>query len=475
VAAGEYAEDVVITGKSVRLWGRCPAMTEVVGTATEPAAVFIQQGASSSEVRGMAITGPGMGLLVSGSTDVVADSLWIHDTGDLGCDFEVAYGDTSGTLQDTLIEGCEPVGLFVYGGELAVERVAIRSTQQPMSGFFAGQLGYGLFGAVDDVTGQGGIVTIGRSLFEDNSGTGIYSFGGTISLTSSVVQATRPDAAGTLGRGISAESEPMNGLGSQLELVGSVVADNHDQGVFLSGGTLTMTATVVRDTGPDQDGLFGRGINVQASPTSALPATLLASQSLVDGNVDAGIFGAGAELTVESTVVLRTLPDATQWYGRGINLRPEPTTGYRASLWLRGSVLSENHDVGLFVGGADAFVERSSIQDTSVRPDDGGFGDGMTVVSHTDVPGAAQLVDSRVARSGRVGLANFGSTITLERVHVDCCPIALNGEQEYPYGEANVSLPFTFTDLEGNSCGCGDDQGVCQVLSTGVLPPDPGN
>ena len=41
VAAGSYAEDVVIQGKSVRLFGRCPALVEVTGAGVELAAIQV--------------------------------------------------------------------------------------------------------------------------------------------------------------------------------------------------------------------------------------------------------------------------------------------------------------------------------------------------------------------------------------------------------------------------------------------------
>ncbi|RLB64280.1 MAG: hypothetical protein DRI90_04940, partial [Deltaproteobacteria bacterium] len=253
---------------------------------------------------------------------------------------------------------------------------------------------------------------------------------------------------------------------------GCIFTDNHEHDLTFSTRSLTITATVVRDTAPDPQGFFGRGINVQASATTATPATAAISHCLIDGNRDAGLFVSGSDVTVEGTVVRRTTPDITSSYGRGITTRPFPETGRRSALWLTTSVIAENTDVGVFVGGSDATIDRTAVLDTLALPD-GTVGDGITLISRLDSFAAVQLIDSQVARTARAGLSNFGSTLTLQRVHVDCCPIALNGEQDYPYLATLVSLPFTFQDWEGNVCGCGPDQAACQVLSSGLAPPLP--
>jgi hypothetical protein len=278
---------------------------------------------------------------------------------------------------------------------------------------------------------------------------------------------------GSDGRGIATEIDALSGVASQVTLSGCWVAGNRSQAIFIVGGNLTADTTVVRDTLPNGQGLSGRGIVVQPSPQDSLVPTAHISQSLVDGNGTTGIFGVGAELTVERTVVRRTLPDSTQWFGRGINIRPDPALIFRPVLHLSTSVIAESYDVGIFVGGGDAIIDRTLIQDTWALPELG-FGDGITVFGHSLALATAHLVDSRLARSDRAGLANFGSTVTLERVHVDCCPIALNGEQEFPHGEIDVSLPFTFNDWGGNVCGCGPEVEPCKVLSAGLAPPQPG-
>ncbi len=472
VAAGSYGEDLYITGKPVRLWGRCPAMVEVVGTGAEFGAVSVHDGAAQSQIRALAITGAGPAVVVSGSTDVLLDSLWIHDSTHVGVDVESVYGPTSVLLQHSLVERSQLVGVLVVGAELTMERSVLRTTLQATSGSYAGQFGFGASVEDDAVNGADGSLTIRGSLVEQNVGVGVYAVGGSVVLESTVLRDTLVGTQGAHGRGLVLEENDSSGRRGDGVVSGCVFTYNREHGLAFSAGSLTMTATVVRDTAPDPQGFFGRGINVQASATTATPATAAISHCLIDGNRDAGLFVSGSDVTVEGTVVRRTTPDITSSYGRGITTRPFPETGRRSALWLTTSVIAENTDVGVFVGGSDATIDRTAVLDTLALPD-GTVGDGITLISRLDSFAAVQLIDSQVARTARAGLSNFGSTLTLQRVHVDCCPIALNGEQDYPYLATLVSLPFTFQDWEGNVCGCGPDQAACQVLSSGLAPPLP--
>src|SRR4030095_5780598 len=81
VASGDYTEDLVVQFKLVRLWGECPASVRVVGTGTgtRPSTLFIGTGASGTEGRRIALSGPLVGVLLSGSEDVIVEETWIHD------------------------------------------------------------------------------------------------------------------------------------------------------------------------------------------------------------------------------------------------------------------------------------------------------------------------------------------------------------------------------------------------------------
>ena len=62
IAAGTYVEDVAIDGTPVALWGRCPELVEIVGSANDRAVG--SWSAPGAEVHQVAVTGPQLGIEV---------------------------------------------------------------------------------------------------------------------------------------------------------------------------------------------------------------------------------------------------------------------------------------------------------------------------------------------------------------------------------------------------------------------------
>src|SRR5262249_31135691 len=93
IAAGSYAERVLVEGSPVRVWGKCPSMVEIAGP--YPGTVDVRVGASATEVHALAVSGETYGILVSGATDVVVDSVWIHDTPQRGVNVQDTLGPAS--------------------------------------------------------------------------------------------------------------------------------------------------------------------------------------------------------------------------------------------------------------------------------------------------------------------------------------------------------------------------------------------
>ena len=66
----------------------------------------------------------------------------------------------------------------------------------------------------------------------------------------------------------------------------------------------------------------------------------------------------------------------------------------------------------------------------------------------------------------REEVASFGAAMSLSDAHLACNTIDLDGELV-------GGTVFSFQDLGGNWCGCGDAQRSCQVLSSQLAPPEP--
>ena len=128
VAAGSYPQDLRITGQPVRLWGRCPGLVEVVGGVVAPAAIEIGPGASGAEVRGLALRGGALGLLVHGAENVLLATLWVHDTAMPGIYLNGDTAATSVVLQDPLVEAAQDVGILMLGAQATVDRLVVRDT-----------------------------------------------------------------------------------------------------------------------------------------------------------------------------------------------------------------------------------------------------------------------------------------------------------------------------------------------------------
>src|SRR5262245_30753276 len=104
IARGSYLEDVVVSGKPVRLWGVCPELVEVVGSGAEVATIQVLAGANGSEVRSLAVSGDAIGIGLTGSIDVVIERVWVHANAYRGFGVEDAFGPTRMTLRGALVE-----------------------------------------------------------------------------------------------------------------------------------------------------------------------------------------------------------------------------------------------------------------------------------------------------------------------------------------------------------------------------------
>jgi len=421
VAAGQYLEDVDVSGKPVRLWGRCPDQVEVVGTGGEIGTLVIRSGASGTEVHGLAVGGPAVGVAVSDATDVLVSGMWIRQN--------------------------------------ALRGVLIQDSLGPAA------------------------VTIAGSLVEQNTDIGVYTGGSQVTVDGSVIRATQPRPSDQLGgRGLSVQlacnqTDCFPEARSSGVVRGSVVEQNYEVGLFVGSSDLTVDGTVVRTTLPQVADLrFGRGISVVpycvppgvCDPVSRPTATIVGS--LVAGSTEAGVNVQGTDLYLERTVVRTTASRASDGlYGRGLVLQVgcdsvggcDPTA--RSQATILSSLVHGSQDVGLVVVGSDATITSSVVAATTPRTADALFGDGFAVVSDL-APASAVLTASLVDDSARAGVASFGAAMTMTSTAVRCAAFALSGEDL-------ADQPFEFVDGGDNACGCPDLADTCKLVSVGLEPP----
>ncbi|MBW2454840.1 MAG: hypothetical protein JRI68_10030 [Deltaproteobacteria bacterium] len=282
-----------------------------------------------------------------------------------------------------------------------------------------------------------------------------------------MVRRNLPPAAGhSGGRGISVMVNSVSGAGSTLSLTTSLVEQNHDIGVYVSGSDGTVEATIVRGTLPDaSDQTGGRGMSVQDDPDTGAPATLTLRASVLEQNHDLGLYVRGSAATVDASVVQATaLRASDQRFGRGIHAEDSPISGARAVLVVRNSIVNENRELALVAVGTDATVDGSVIANT--LPNGlGAFGDAVAAVNYYQ-PAVLSIGFTRIESSARAAVGNFGSFVSLGSTTMQCQSFDLEGE---PLNGG----AFTFEDRGENRCGCPAADGVCLAVSVGLEAPEP--
>ena len=508
IAAGSYLEDVTALGKMVRIWGVCPALVEVVGTGDKPIAMAVFPGASGSEVRALAIRGAGIGAGVTGALDVVFDRVWVHDTMDVGVTAQDIKGPASATLRASLVEST--AGAIIAGAEVTLEGSVVRDSQ-----LAPGHYGRGIAAVIHPDTGSRSKLVLRSSLVERNHDAGVHVSGGEAIVEGSVVRAT-----GTMGRGLNVQSDSMTGEPANLAMRGSLVAQNDDIGVFLSGANAMIETSVIRDTQLDAGG-SGRGVNAQDDLTGT-PSTLALRASLVERSHEFGVFVLGSQAIIEASVVRDTQPQELGLFGRGVSVEPNVTTGARSTLALSSSLVERNYEIGVFVGASDATLEACIVRDTqpnalgaggrgiNAQADamtgapstltvhativehsaeagiavlgssavvDGclvsdshpspalGAGDGIIVVSNPQ-PASATITATRIEQSTLAAIAAWGGSVGVGRSALACQ--AFDIDTEVFDGHA-----AELEDLGDNTCGCEEVTATCKAVTAALTPPAP--
>jgi hypothetical protein len=545
IAAGSYTEDVIVQ-KSVRLFGVCPERVEITGAGTVPAAVGVLPPAAGSELRGLALSGPTIGFHLQETDDVVLDRVWVHDTGGRGINIASLGPPTSLTVKGTLVEGATGNGVYVGGSHVTLEASVVRNTQ-PLAD---GSMGRGIDAippcfddgsCMNEVRASADIV---GSLIEGNHDVGLHVSASDATVEATVVRGTLPQALDmNYGRGINAQRTCNSGVcdpvaRAHVEVRGSFIADNHDAGVFASGSDVSIESTVVRGTLPQaSDDEGGRGIDASVAcyggtcdGSARSSATI--SGSLIDLNHEFGLMVGGSDAVIEATVVRNTQPRAaTRTIGYGVSIQEcnrldgcdadargsARVTGSRIEsnhqtgaivynaeatfdgvvvkntlpsafnqqqgigvfvqsggpngaplvptvLTLMASVVEGNREVGVWISDAEVRIAATLVRDTDVSAADGRYGDGIGVYE-TQAGFSTEIVSTLIDRSARAGVGVFGGTAAIASSGIRCAELDIDAE--------NGWQPFALDDRGGSLCGCPSLDRGCEAVSVGISPPDP--
>jgi hypothetical protein len=499
VTDGNYGP-VVVTD-SVALWGRCPQTVSVSGTPTSAAITVSGDGASVHQI---AATGPSVGIVVADASDVELDRVWVHDTTLAAVDIYAAGSTTSMTR--SLVEGGAE-GVIISEGELVVSQSVIRRSAVPSGGPARGATVASLGSARSAMSLQGCVV-------EENVEVGVLSLSADLEIIGSVVRNNLPVPSSDAGIGIAAAT--LGGELASVSVVESVISGNRHAAMDLQGAAATLERVTIVDVGASDSGLRGFGVNANYADG---PATVTVVDSLIERATNAGVIAFSSHVELDHVKIIDTirpsaLPDAATGgvllvpssaeiptvtlrhthilggslvgalalggdltiehgfiadvmmspdgrYGHAVHV--QPSGGVPGRLWLRGSLLSNNHSHGVMISGGEATIESTWVMDT--KSAFGQFGDGIAALAIGSAA-FATIVDSTVARSERAGVVSFGSSVSLAGTRLDCNAIALATQ-------IFADLPANIDDGGGNACGCGEASEACKALTTDLAVPTP--
>jgi hypothetical protein len=322
-----------------------------------------------------------MGLWVGQGSTANATELVVRDTQPRQTDGTLGRGvqseDASNVvIQRSLVAANHEAGLLALSSSLSLDQVVVRDTLPPGQDGLTG--GGGLYYRVES-TG-----TVDRTALTNNRGVGLdVSGGSTVQVSDTLVRGGLPDVAGLHGLGIVVEGQ------SQTTIERTSVVGNRVAGLLVIESTIDGRRLAIRDTqGRDSDGLFGRGISIQAQSMAVL------RQAVVARNQDVGFEVIEANATIEDSVVRDTRERVVDEQG-GLGIYIEDATAE-----VHRAIVGECRLVGVDIIGSTADLNHVVVRDTAVAAVDGRYGDGVLAREQA----SASLTRVVVEASARVGV-----------------------------------------------------------------------
>jgi hypothetical protein len=351
IAAGTYEEQLVVRKGPRRLRGRCPELVTVAGLAGSE--VSIRMSGDGSEIRDLAITGSGRGIVAHGAGELRLDRVWIHDTGSSGLVVETgAVARVGGSLFERTRSDAAQAQ---HGATLIIEGSVMRDSLPDAEGQ-RGRAVAGLAGGPVRAS-----VTVLSSVIERASEAGIFLDESDALLDGVVVRDMTPaeGAPASSGAGLSARLSGVTILGSTFERASSKAID-------LAGSEALLEHVTIENTlRHPAGGAPGIGLFVLPDAASNTPSAVTLRQSTVAGSASGGVFIDGSSAALESVRVRHNAFDP--------EAAPLPAVAlFGTTAAIRYSVIADNQLLGLASTGGDTTFEASVIRDMHVERGNGG-------------------------------------------------------------------------------------------------------
>ena len=411
VSSGTYKENISVERK-VTLEGRCAEKVTIAG-GSSGATVVMTKWASGAVLRGVTISGAGVGLHVDGVT-VTVERVAVR-----GCEGRGIEVDNGGdlALRDSVVAGSREVGVMLSSAKATLERTVVRDSRELASNK---QAGLGLSADVQAGKNQMSELTLRDCLVTRNRTLGIYLSSSRAKVERSVIRDTIEQASDSnFGGGIEARIQAGKTQMSKLELQDSLVTDNRNVGIYLSGSSATLDRSVVRGTRErvsDKNG--GVGIQMTFASSQGKRSQLTMRHSLVTQNRTIGLHLTGSTATLERSVVSDTQMRASDKNrGTGVLASMVPGQSKGSEVNLRYSLVSGNRTVGIALSSSKATLEHSVVRGTREQASDkkGGYGIQGSVKSGQGLGSDLILRDSLVSGNRSIGIQLDSSKATVQR------------------------------------------------------------
>ncbi|MFH2009881.1 MAG: hypothetical protein ABI333_25020, partial [bacterium] len=312
-----------------------------------------------------------------------------------------------------------------------------------------GMDGRGIAAQCDPEAGVCGSLRVSSCLVSGNRALGITASGVDTWVTATVVRNTLPaESTGTGGRGINAQCHSETRACGRLRVSSCLVSGNRDLGIFAFGVDAEVTATVVRDTLPEEStGMFGRGINAQCFSAGAC-GSLRVSSCLVMSSENVGIFISGVPAILEGVAVIDTRPNAQgPWqglHGQGIWAMCDERTSDCGGLQMTSCLVESSHSGGVAVDGVSGFIASSVVRDVVAQPLYGKYGYGVQISGvEGEEMSSFNVNDCEIRDAKLAGILCYRARGTLAR------SVVSGGENSVVMNEGSILTVLDNNDLSG--------------------------
>jgi parallel beta-helix repeat protein len=285
--------------------------------------------------------------------------------------------------------------------------------------------------------------SISGNIVEGNTEQGIYLRHASGTISENEVRDTDPNEQGQYGRGIAVQDC------EQIVVEDNIVEGNSETGLFFDTASGTISGNEVRDN-------VMRGINVQNSEQ------VLVSDNIVEGNTDSGIGFFNSIGTISGNEVRDTGPDEQGEFGRGISILDTEHVS------VLDNIVEGNSEVGICFDNSAGTISGNEVRGTlpsSPNEDGYTFGHGIHVQESTDVECSLNILENNV-HAGIFYINTESGNIFENQVSSTTAGL----RDAFNFGDGIVVLDAEgFTSIQDNTLDGNDRCGILSDSSTGMI------